>query len=284
MTLANDFERLRDNRAAAFHLVRKAVNQWLDAPDDRQAHPFFVFGCQRSGTTMFIETLMAAPDLWVHPEKSQLAYDDFRLRSPATLSLITRLTPAAQAIYKPLCDSHLADRILDAHPDATGVWMVRRWEDVARSATAKWGDHHKDVVRAIASGRAADVGWRGERLPPVLIDQLGSLLDHTATAEDGATLFWYMRNSLYFSLHLQEHPRCRLVRYEDLVQRPEPTMRPIFEELGVGWDPAWVEGIVPTSVGAGGRDRVSPRIAAAADALQACFDDAALPAGGTPAW
>lgn len=275
MTLAQDIARVRDNPGKAWALAKRALNQWLDAPDDRVARPLFVVGCQRSGTTMLLDTLMRAPDLWVHPEKSSVAYDAFRLRSPGTIDLVTRLTPAAVAIYKPLCDSHLVDRMLAHHDNATAIWLVRRWEDVARSSVAKWGAHHLDIVRAVSAGLGDTVGWRGERVPEELVAQLAELVSADTTAEEGAALFWYLRNSFFFALGLDEEPRMQLLRYEDLVLRPAPTFEPVFRSLGVGWEPDWVADVVSSSVSSE-RPAIDPRIASLCDALQERFDTAAL--------
>ncbi len=85
---------LRERAQAWWGLTTKAVDQWLDAPPGRQARPAFVLGCQRSGTTMLIDVLRRSPSILVWPEKSEIPYHDYRLRSPATVELVNRLTPA----------------------------------------------------------------------------------------------------------------------------------------------------------------------------------------------
>lgn len=266
------------NRTQAAHelwrLGKRALNQWLDAPDDRVATPVFVVGCQRSGTTMLIEVLAHVDDVWVHPEKSPVAYDDYRLRPPAVVDLVTRLTPAAAALYKPVCDSHLTDRLLATHPGSRAVWMVRRWPDVVRSAVRKWGAHQREVIEAIAAGRADTQGWRGERLPPGLVEQLaGVVRDHGPLSDNaGAALFWYVRNSFFFSLGLQHDPAVLLLRYEDLVRAPDEALPRVLAHLGVPYDPRVAEGIVDTSTGRPSPDDVPPAVAALCDALQARFE------------
>lgn len=269
-----DPERLRFQGASAWRLAKKAINQWLDAPEGRTPQALFIVGCQRSGTTMLIDTLMRAPDLWVHPEKSALAYDDFRLRSPATVEVITRLTPASTVIYKPLCDAHLTDRILAAHRTAHAWWVVRDWRDVANSAVRKWGSHQRDVIVDLAAGRGEAWGWRTERVPEAMIAQLKQLVTADLTPEAGAALFWYVRNSFYFSLGLDADPRVTLVRYEDLVSSPEASFRPLFAQLGVSADPAWTADIVATSVGKETAPDISREVTAVCDALLQRFVEA----------
>ncbi|HMV69217.1 MAG TPA: hypothetical protein PKA64_20385, partial [Myxococcota bacterium] len=230
---------LRERAQAWWGLTTKAVDQWLDAPPGRQARPAFVLGCQRSGTTMLIDVLRRSPSIWVWPEKSEIPYHDYRLRSPATVELVNRLTPAEVAVYKPLCDSHLADRLLDLHAGSRALWAVRHWADVARSAVAKWGPHQREVIEAIARGRADTVGWRGERLPPELVEQLRDLVHDGVDDLTGAALFWFMRNSFYWSLGLEADERVRVVRYEALVRHPELVFPEVFGHLGATYAPAW---------------------------------------------
>jgi hypothetical protein len=255
----------------AFALALKGLNQWLDGPDDRVPRAAFVFGCQRSGTTMTSDVLERSPNVWVHREKSGLAYRDFRLRSPAVTHLALRLSPAEVVVFKPLCDSHLADRILDTHDGAVGLWVTRHWGAVARSAVAKWGPHQADVIRAIAADRAPEVGWRGERLPPGMVEQLRGLVTPDLSPEAGAALFWYLRNTFLFALGLDTDSRVRIVRYEDLVRDPEAGFATVLEHLGVPFDPAIVDDVRVDASPPTPAD-VPPPIARLCDALQARLD------------
>ena len=85
----------------------------------------------------------------------------------------------------------------------------------------------------------------------------------------GAALFWYVRNSFYFMLGLDQDPRVRLVRYEDLVTRPGEVFPALFAHIGASYDPAWIEDIQDRSTPTARPDGVSDDIAALCDALQA---------------
>lgn len=240
---------------------------WLERPEDLRPRPLFVVGCQRSGTTMLIDTLQKSPTVWSHPEKSWLAYDAFRLRSPETVRRITEATPASVVVYKPLCDSHLTDRILDEHPEARAFWVWRRWPDVVNSAVHKWGDHQVEVVRGIAEGRFDELGWRGERLDDAIVATIRRLWHEGMNPHTGAALQWWLRNGFYFSLGLDDDPRVRLIRYEDLVEDPARMFHEVFDFLESPWDPAYVADIVPTSVGLRPPPPVDPEVAELCDAM-----------------
>ncbi len=263
------FDRLPERARIAANLARKAFHQWLDTPSSVSPTPIFVLGCQRSGTTMLIDTLMRAPGLWSHPEKSLIAYDNFRLRSAPIVRAITARTPAHRVIYKPLCDSQLGDQLLLDHPDARVFWVVRRWQDVANSAVVKWGDHQREVIDEVLRGHASTVGWRGERIPSSVLAQLQDVVDGPLTAHAGATLFWYLRNSFLFTLGLDADPRVRVVAYEDLVQRPHEVFPQLFAHVGVPFTDEILADVHAKSVGRAEPPEVGARIAALADALTA---------------
>lgn len=267
-----EMSRLRQQARAAWGLATKAADQWLDAPPGQQARAAFVFGCQRSGTTMLIDVLRRSPSVWVWPEKSNIPYESYRLRAPATVELVTRLTPAKIALYKPLCDSHLADRILDLHAGAKGLWAVRHWSDVARSAVTKWGAHQREVIEAIAAGRADTVGWRGERLPAELVDQLRELSKDGLDDHAGAVLFWFMRNTFFWTLGLEQDERVRVVRYEALLSQPELVFPEVFGHLSAVYAPAWHADVTPRSAAPKTIEGLPEPIRAVADAVWRRFE------------
>jgi hypothetical protein len=271
-----DFAKLERSAARRAQMMGRFVRQWVTRPEGARSSPVFVLGAQRSGTTMLIDTLRLSPEVWVHPEKSNIAYRAFRLRSPETIRRLTALTPATAVIFKPLCDAHLADRILEEHPRGRGIWMYRRWADVANSAVAKWGTHHKEVMDAIRSGALQELGWRGERLPQDLIDQVVAVTDQDSSAETGAALQWYLRNSFYFLLGLDKEPRVMLQAYEPLVEHPAEVFPALFDFIGVPFHAQYIEDVAPTSVGLRPAPSVDPRVARLCDALTERLDAAAL--------
>ncbi len=259
-----------ETASKALRLAKLGVDRWLESDEARTPKAVFVLGCQRSGTTMLIDVLRRSPSVWVWPEKGALAYADYRLRSPAVVDLVTRMSPAPLAVYKPLCDSQFADRMLDVHAGSRALWAVRHWSDVARSAVAKWGPHQREVVEAIARGDAASVGWRGERVPPELVEQLAGAVAGGIDDYAGAVLFWYLRNAFFFSLSLHEDERIRLVRYDALLERPDLAFPEVFGHLQAAYSPAFHRDVRPSSGPPVGPE-VPPAVRAIADGLWARF-------------
>ncbi|MDP2307595.1 MAG: glycosyltransferase [Pseudomonadota bacterium] len=229
------------------------------------AHPkqvSFVFGCQRSGTKMLMRILDRSPATRIFHENHITAFHDFQLRSDYVLRALVRLNPAPSQIFKPICDSHQADRLLSRFPTARGLWVYRHYDDVANSASEKWGQHQCDVVTAVAAGDLGAWGWRTERVPASVVADIRRVHRADLGADEGALLFWYLRNAFFFELGLDRHPRVRLVNYEDLVSRPEAAFAEVFAHVGAPFEHAFLERVHASSVGRKEPPRASPEIRA----------------------
>ncbi len=230
----------------------------------------FVVGCQRSGTNMLMWTLERSPDVWVwHEHKLSAAFRDYRLRPTANIERLIASGPAPVVAFKPVCDAHLTDRLLERHPGSRAVWIFRGHTDVANSAVRNFGEHMRDIVRWIARGDTDLLGWRGERLAPDVVDLVREVDRDDLPLEDASALFWYMRNRFFFDLGLDRNPRTLLVRYEDLVTGGEAAFARVFSFLETPFDPAFLEGLFSDSVGKNAFPEIDPRIQRACDELEA---------------
>lgn len=201
-----------------------------------RSHMAFVFGCHRSGTKMLLRTLDRARDGWTYPEHNRKAFDeDYRLRPPDRVEELIETCPARAVIFKPICDSHRADLLLDHFESrsARALWIYRGYGDVVNSVIEKWGRHFLTVMQKIAGGRRDEVGWRGERLTDGMVEEVASLAREGLSSEDAAALFWILRNRFYFHLRLDSDARVRLVSYERLVRAPSDYLPPIFRFVGL---------------------------------------------------
>ena len=227
----------------------------------------FVFGCQRSGTKMLMRVLDRSPGIRIYHENHASAFSNFRLRSDAVVRALYRLNTAPSVIFKPICDSQLADGLMKRFPEAHGIWIHRKADDVANSAVHKWGDHQRQVIDSLVAGDVERWGWRTDRVPPEVVEAIRGVHRADLSSEEGALLFWYLRNAFYFSLGLDLHPRMRLVRYEDLVLDPAGAFPPIFEHVGVPYEERFLDRVKTTSVGRRAAPESSPEIRALCDGL-----------------
>jgi hypothetical protein len=215
-----------------------------------ERRPVFVVGCNRSGTNMVCRGIGKHPNGWDYPEAEfSLAFNGYYLRADLVIEWLIRHTPASIISFGSILDSQFSDALLSRFDNARAIWIYRRYQDVANScARMKWGSHLKDLVRWVSRGELEKLGARGKRISVNTINLFGELYREDLSVEDGACLYWYMRNQLYFDLNLYKNPRVLLVQYEDAVLNKEKAFRRIFDFLGFPYDPATIEGVFASSV------------------------------------
>ena len=266
MTLS---ERVRELRAAAPNFRARQIKhlRQVRAGWHRPQQLSFVFGCQRSGTKMLMRILDESLQTRIWHENNALAFDDFELRSEPVLRGLAASSPARCQVFKPICDNQRADAVLADFPRARGLWIHRHYADVARSSLVKWGDHQREVVDAIAAGDLDRWGWRSRGLTDDMVASIRAVHRPDLTDYEGALLFWWVRNTFFFSLGLDKHPRMLLVGYEDLAQEPDAHFPAVFEHIGARFEPRFVERVFSGSVRGELAESVSPEIQALCEQL-----------------
>lgn len=249
--------------------VRKTVYQRLRPAG--MTTPIFIVGCQRSGTNMLVRVLNKPGSTWLYNEGTNAAFDKYRLRPDETISHLFTHSRAQHMLFKPLCDSQWTDRLLGLHPKAQAIWIYRDYGDVALSAVRHWGSHQREMMLCVAEGNPAGAGWQAERIQP----HTSSLIQQTAHPDmsdlDGAVLKWLLRNQLFFDQQLDQHPRVLLLRYEDLVRRPDVLFARLFGQLGMTYQASYSHGIFADSVGRAKDISLQASIAQQAERLLARF-------------
>lgn len=195
--------------------------------------PVYVVGLQRSGTNMLLRGLDVAPECEVRGENDREVFRRFQIRSDDVLVSVLNRSRAAFVLVKPLCESHRVTELLDlpgVRP-ARAVWTYRRADDRARSEVAKFGDANLRALRRIVRGEA-EGDWQSGGLGPEAIELIRSFRPESMSAPEGAALFWYVRNRLYFDLELQRRGDVLLSSYDALVRDPEVCMRQLCSFLG----------------------------------------------------
>jgi glycosyltransferase involved in cell wall biosynthesis len=231
---------------------------------------------------MVMRVLDRSPATRIYHEHHRAAFVDFQLRPAPLIKAIVRASPAPAQVFKPICDSHRAGQVLNRHPGARGLWIYRDAGDVASSAVQKWGDHQREVIASVAAGDLDTWGWRTAQLPASVVADIQRVYRADLTAEEGALLFWYMRNASFFSQGLDTDPRMQLVRYASLVQDPAQGFAPVFAHVGVPLEQRFVEAVRSDSVGRQPAPSAHPNIYALCTSLQARLDAWTPPASPLP--
>ncbi|MFL6099165.1 MAG: sulfotransferase [Actinomycetales bacterium] len=204
-----------------------------------RAVPVYVVGVQRSGTNMLVRGFDLAPEFEVHNENDGRAFDRFKLRSDDVIASLVAASRHDYVMFKPLCDSHRVDHLLDdisSPRPGRAVWAYRDVEGRVRSALAKFGDGNLQVLREFASG-ANITRWHTQRISAASAELVRSFDYDRLSPASGAALMWLIRNRLYFELGLDQRPDVRLVSYNAFLDRPDETMQGLCRFLGFRWRP-----------------------------------------------
>lgn len=244
------------------------------------ARAVFVVGVQRSGTNMLTHGLDAMPEVEVHNENDKAIFDRFQLRNHQAVADTVAASPHLAALFKPICDSHDTDRLLDLFADAANparaLWAYRGVDDRVRSAVAKFGDVNQQVMARIAR-TGVDGTWQTGRMSEATLEAIRSCEPDGLDANSGAALFWWARNSLYFGTGLDRRADVMPVSYEQVVGDPDGRLRLVCEFVGLPYRPE-VSAHVDSRAAARGHKApldLDHRVRALTDELGARLDAAA---------
>jgi len=194
-----------------------------------------VVGCQRSGTSMIHHLFRLDADTVTYDEISPLSDSDpvegLRWNPLPEVQARILADRAPLVVSKPLVESQNLDILLDLFPVAHAIWMYRDYRAVVLSNLKFFGPDtgHKDLAPILAGDSS---NWRAEKLAPADRDIILDLHTPDMDPHDAAALFWFARNSLYFSRGFENDPRIRICRYGDLVTRPAAVMSQAYEFIG----------------------------------------------------
>lgn len=211
------------------------------------ATPVFVFGAQRSGTTMLMDCFDRSMEIEVFGEDSK-AMMNYRIRPNGEIEDLIRASRHRHIVFKPLTDSHRVGELLSLSEGAKAIWVFRRVEDRVNSSVAKFGDHNLQILTEFSKGAGRD-RWQAQGLSAADFDWICSFDYSSMSPYAASALFWYLRNSLFFSQNLECNDLVLPLAYEDLASNPRETMQKICAFIGATYRPAMVEQIHARSIG-----------------------------------
>lgn len=278
MNRSGFFKRLSRLNFEKVRLLNKRIHgwylRWRTPHPISEKIPVFIVGSNRSGTQMVCGAIGKSLHAWDYQEnESNIAFKDFQLRADWIIKSLIRLTPAPIISFGNILDSQFTDDLLSRFEGSKAIWVYRRYEDAANSSVHKWGNHFKDdIIRWVAHGELGKLGPRGNRISNNTKNLIHDLYREDISNEDGACLYWYMRNRLYFDLKLDSDPRVLIVQYEHTVFNKEEAFQRIFDFLGCPYETTVIDGIFASSVGKHKWPGIDPRIQEVCDDLKAQLD------------
>ena len=240
------------------------------------ATPVYLVGLQRSGTNMIARGLEEAPEFEVRNENDRDAFEHFRLRPDPVIRDLVARSGQRYVLFKPLCDSHRANELLDAMETPSpgrAIWAYRDVDGRVRSSIAKFGSSNLHALQRIAAGEGNGM-WQAGGLTSDDLQLVRRFDLAVMSPESAAALFWFLRNSLYFSLGLDQRADVLLVSYQAMVSGPEAEMRRICDLLSLDYRPQLDAHVDARAAGARGPLPIDPEVRRLCDDLTARLDAA----------
>jgi hypothetical protein len=216
------------------------------------AVPVYVVGLQRSGTSMLMRGFGASPAVIVYSEGNTEAFEQFRIRPLPVIRALIERSGQGFVVFKPLCDSHRVDELLDAMGNPSpgrAVWVYRSVDGRVRSSVGLFGANNLKVLTEIANGGGRE-RWQAGGLSDRSLELIASFDWDTMSPESASALFWYVRNSVLFERGLADRDDVLVFSYDALVRAPERSMRRLCSFLGLEYDARLIRHIVPKPPGA----------------------------------
>tara|TARA_B100001245_G_C22830337_1_gene399378 strand:+ start:357 stop:1127 length:771 start_codon:yes stop_codon:yes gene_type:complete len=201
----------------------------------------FIFGMQRSGTSILSSVLGELPDSYHYPEVgADINSEQFkeggqtiRLKSLEEVERIFSEIPKDKKfiVSKPIVESQNAFKILKHFPESFGLWCFRHYKDVIASHTKKWDlPISKEFFKPVLN--RSNENWRSEALSEKSIKIFEDHYRPDMSIENALALFWVIRNQLYFSQDLPSLSCIRLVSYERMVSESD-YLQNLLNDVGV---------------------------------------------------
>lgn len=193
--------------------------------------PIFIFGEQRSGTNMLINTLNKSIDTDCYFETDDEAFDNYQLKNIDIIEALIKKSYAPCVIFKAISDSQNASFLLNHFSGAKGIWIYRSYPDVINSSLKNFTGHYEFLELILKDPERA--AWRAENVSQQNLALIEKYCERNISDASSRALIWFLRNDLYFQQELYQDRRVLLVRYEDLVSEPSRAFRPVFDFLEI---------------------------------------------------
>lgn len=200
----------------------------------REPRVIFIFGCQRSGTTLlrnFIGLDSRVLDVgegdppFFHQETGDRY---LRLKEDTELAALVKQTRCPWVLLKPLHDTQRASHLLGAFPGSKGIAIFRHYRPVIDSHLRYYSHKPLEYLRPLLHLDTSS--WMLDGMDSDTLEVLRELLPEAGGRPvDLYALFWWVRNQLLIQ---QAQGKCLFVSYESLVSQPDQVHRRLEHHLG----------------------------------------------------
>lgn len=206
----------------------------------------FIFGCQRSGTTMLRSFIGFDPRVSDHGEGDPPFFWQTPVEDPRYIRLVPddeierlRLMERSEIVLiKPLHDSQRAAELLGKWPQSKGIWIFRHYREVILSHLTYYKGRYEPMPYLKDLLDLNEGSWKAENLGEEMQTFIREHCHLVTSPTAGFALFWLVRNSLLFR---NAHPELLSLHYADLVSYPQQSLKVLGKHLGMSFDERYAQ-------------------------------------------
>jgi len=215
-----------------FKELYKRVNHWFKYKTPYHA-VFLIMGCQRSGTSLLAHVFNELDYTRVFGEFSSLSNQDLdnkiRLNPVNIVNKQLSKIKAPLVFIKPLVESQNAITLLSAIPRSKVIWVYRHYKDVVSSDLKKF-KNTGGVGNLIPIVNNDQSNWRAQGTSSETREIIKKHFSEDMSPQVAASLFWYVRNVLFFEQDLSNNSNVYLLNYDSFVQDPTNKLNHLLAE------------------------------------------------------
>jgi hypothetical protein len=217
-------------------MFRKNILEIMRTRAQFDSKAIFVFGKQRSGTSILMNAFHRHPDIIVYDEHlDNEAFHCYCIRSFDKINEIIMRSSFSAVCFKPICDSHLISEFRTNIPSGHFIWIYRDFKDVANSSLRKF-DNATRAIKLICEGKPGGGGWLEEGVSDYMRDILQSLYSKGLSKFDLCCLVWWVRNQALMDSPILNSQDLSVIKYETLTTRPDDVMSWLFKRIDLPYD------------------------------------------------
>ena len=229
----------------------------------------FIFGCQRSGTTMTGKVLGYSPFVNAYGE-GDLPYfnqkdepNHLRLVDSKTIKKLIEKEKSKFTLLKPLYDSQIASNLLCLFPNSKGIWIFRHYLDVVDSHIKYYKNSHDGISYSKDLFLRKNVSWKNQNMSIKTHELINKFSSKKINSATGYALFWIARNSVYNLI--KDNANMMLVNYESIISKPFEEFGKIFSFLEVPFKKTYVASVHSKAVNKKIDFEIDPEVSAICD-------------------
>ncbi len=238
--MANILENIQVKLVGSYKVNRLFTKLYSLSSPSNGAKALFVFGCQRSGTTIIqeiiglnfnVKSIGEGDHPYFHKEHGA---NDGRLLSDNQVQRFLAKEKCRFVLLKPLRDSQRLQHLLVRFPCSRALWVYRDYEAVIRSHMYYYDQAHCSNYRAQLDDLSGE-HWISEVVPEDVLDLVESVQVRTLAPESVYALYWLVRNALY--LDMKPKADLYLMNYDDLMSNTEVEISKLCDFLDLKYHP-----------------------------------------------